>query len=43
MPIAKAVKVPTMGAGWYPPDHPKHVPGLSFNGHAERIMRRTDF
>jgi hypothetical protein len=42
MPIAKAVKVPTMGAGWYPPDHPKHVPGLSFNGHAERIMRRTD-
>ena len=30
------VKVATMGAGWYPPDHPKHVPGLAFNTHAER-------
>ena len=38
MPITrKAVKVPTMGAGWYPPDHPKH--GLAFNGHAERNLR----
>jgi hypothetical protein len=30
------VKVATMGAGWYPPDHPKHVKGLAFNTHAER-------
>lgn len=44
MPIVrKHVKVPTMGAGWYPPDHPKHVTGLAFNGHAERnLRRRTD-
>jgi len=41
MPIAKkAIKVPTMGAGWYPPDHPKHVQGLAFNGHAEAVLRR---
>jgi hypothetical protein len=40
MPIVrKHVKVPTMGAGWYPPDHPKHVPGLAFNGHAARNLR----
>lgn len=40
MPITlKAIKVPTMGAGWYPLDHPKHVPGLAFNGHAERNLR----
>jgi hypothetical protein len=33
MPITrKAIKVPTMGAGWYPPDHPKHVPNLAFKG-----------
>ena len=39
MPLAKkAIKVPTMGAGWYPPGHPKHVPGLAFNGHAERML-----
>lgn len=32
MPItSRVIKVPTMGAGWYPPDHPKHVPGLGFN------------
>ena len=43
MPIVvKHVKVPTMGAGWYPPGHPKHVPGLAFNGHADRNLRRTD-
>lgn len=42
MPMAKAVKVPTMGAGWYPPGHPKHVPGLAFNTHAERLTRRAD-
>lgn len=44
MPMTKgAVKVPTMGAGWYPPDHPKHIPGLAFNTHAERhTVRRTD-
>lgn len=39
MPLArKAIKVPTMGAGWYPPDHPKHVAGLAFNGHAARNL-----
>jgi len=37
---ATGVKVPTMGAGWYPPGHPKHRPGLAFNGHAERFMSR---
>jgi hypothetical protein len=36
---AKAVKVATMGAGWYPPGHPKHVPGLGFNTHAERASK----
>jgi hypothetical protein len=42
MPItAKAIKVPTMGAGWYPPGHPKHVPGLGFNTHAERHIKNT--
>lgn len=39
MPIAKAVKVATMGAGWYPPGHPKHVAGLAFNGHAESALQ----
>ncbi len=40
MPMAmKAVKVTTMGAGWYPPGHPKHVPGLGFNTHADRQTR----
>ncbi len=40
MPLTKkAIKVPTMGAGWYPPGHSKHVPGLAFNGHAERNLR----
>mgnify|MGYP001614275252 CR=1 FL=1 len=34
------VKVATMGAGWYPPDHPKHVAGLAFNTHAETAIRR---
>lgn len=33
------VKVATIGAGWYPPGHPKHVPGLAFNGHADRNLR----
>lgn len=42
MPIvAKAVKVTTMGAGWYPPGHPKHVPGLAFNSHAERAIKNS--
>jgi hypothetical protein len=40
MPIGTHIKVPTMGAGWYPPDHPKHVPGLAFNGHAERGIKQ---
>lgn len=43
MPIAKHVKVPTMGAGWYPPGHPKHTPGLAFNGHAERGLKAAGF
>ena len=38
---SEAVKVSTMGAGWYPPGHPKHVPGLALNGHAERAMKNT--
>lgn len=38
---ASGVKVPTMGAGWYPPDHPKHVRGLAFNGHEDRNLRAT--
>jgi hypothetical protein len=43
MPIVKKhVKVPTMGAGWYPPEHPKHVPGLAFNTHAERGVKAGD-
>lgn len=42
MPIThRGVKVTTMGAGWYPPDHPKHVAGLAFNGHAERGIKNT--
>jgi hypothetical protein len=42
MPITrKHIKVPTMGAGWYPPGHPKHVPGLAFNGHAEWAIKNT--
>ena len=36
---SESVKVSTMGAGWYPPGHPKHVPGLAFNGHADRNLR----
>ena len=40
MPIAaKAIKVSTMGGGWYPPGHPKHVRGLGFNTHAVRKLR----
>jgi hypothetical protein len=37
-PAHKAAKVPTMGGCWYPPDHPKHVRGLGFNTHAERLL-----
>lgn len=43
MPPMKAVKVSTMGAGWYPPGHPKHVAGLAFNTHAERNERQRWF
>jgi hypothetical protein len=40
MPVTlKAVKVPGMGAGWRPPGHPDHVPGLAFNTHADRNLR----
>ncbi len=43
MPIlGKLAKVPTMGAGWYPPGHPKHVAGLAFNGHAERNLKSEE-
>jgi hypothetical protein len=35
------VKVSTMGAGWYPPGHQKHVPSLAFNGHAARTIKNT--
>lgn len=43
MPITLGgVKVKTMGAGWYPPGHPRHVPGLGFNTHADRQMRTND-
>lgn len=42
MPVTlRAVKVTTMGAGWYPPGHPKHVPGLGFNTHAERAIKNA--
>jgi len=42
MPISgRVVKVSTMGAGWYPPDHPKHVPGLGFNTHADRATKNV--
>jgi hypothetical protein len=34
----EGIKVPTMGAGWYPPGHPKHVKGLAFNTHADRNL-----
>lgn len=38
MPITrKAIKVATMGAGWYPPDHPKHVPGHGQNPDGRKI------
>lgn len=37
-----AVKVKTMGAGWYPPNDPRHVPGLAFNTHADRATREAD-
>lgn len=40
--VESGVKVTTMGAGWYPPDHPKHVPGLAFNGHAERAIKSIE-
>lgn len=36
MPAAVAgVKVPGMGAGWRPPGHPDHKPGLAFNPAAQ--------
>jgi len=40
MPITvKGVKVAGMGAGWRPPGHPDHRPGLAFNTHADRQTR----
>lgn len=41
MDESEGVEVPTMGAEWYPPDHPKHVSGLAFNGHAERAIHEA--
>jgi len=40
--VDEGVKVATMGMGWYPPDHPRHRPGLAFNGHAERNLRAAN-
>ena len=37
----EGVKVSTMGAGWYPPGHPKHVKGLGFNTHAARATKNA--
>lgn len=37
----EGTKVATMGAGWHPPDHPKHVIGLAFNGLAVRNLRES--
>lgn len=44
MPITlkRPVKVATMGAGWYHPSDPRHVPGPGFNTHADRQMRADD-
>lgn len=43
MPIpSRAVKVTTMGKGWYHPSDPRHVPGLGFNTHADRQLRAQD-
>lgn len=39
--LDEGVKGPTMGAGWYPPDHPKHVRGLGFNTHADRHQKNA--
>lgn len=39
--VTKHVKVASMGAGWYPPEHPKHVSGLGFNTHAVRAIKNN--
>lgn len=39
---ASGIKVPTMGAGWYPPDPPKHVPGLAFQRTRREESARRD-
>ncbi len=36
----EGVKVATMGAGWHPPGHPRHVKGLAFNTHAEQAIKQ---
>lgn len=42
MPITKAkAKVSSLGAGWRPPGHPDHRPGVSFNGAAERSTKNN--
>jgi hypothetical protein len=42
MPLTtRGVKVPGLGAGWRPPGHPDHKPGISFNTQAERHTKNT--
>jgi hypothetical protein len=42
MPMTKGrAKVPGMGAGWRPPGHPDHRPGLDFNTRAERHIKNN--
>ena len=43
LPKTTHVKVATMGAGWYPPGHPKHTRGLGFNTHASRAIKVPGF
>lgn len=46
MPIVRATKgatkVPGLGAGWRPPGHPDHRPGVSFNTEAEKTFRHVN-
>lgn len=42
MPIIPSrAKVPGLGAGWRPPGHPDHKPGVSFNTAAESGIKNT--
>jgi len=43
MPVVKSrAKVPGLGAGWRPPGHPDHKPGVSFNTEAEKTFRHVN-